>query len=68
MDNSDIIDWDPIVEELYSALEGKVEKKTLLEDLEKYVLKYRTGVAVAKDSIIKKYRNPRPAGTFFNGT
>ena len=68
MDNSDIIDWDPIVEELYSALEGKVEKKTLREDLEKYVLKYRTGVAVAKDSIIKKYRNPRPAGTFFNGT
>jgi len=67
MDNSDMIDWDPIVEELYSALEGKVEKKTLREDLEKYVLKYRTGVAVAKDSIIKKYRNPRPAGTFFNG-
>lgn len=67
MDNSDMIDWDPIVEELYSALEGKVEKKTLREDLEKYVLKYRTGIAVAKDSIIKKYRNPRPAGTFFNG-
>lgn len=67
MDNSDMIDWNPIVEELYSALEGKVEKKTLREDLEKYVLKYRTGVAVAKDSIIKKYRNPRPAGTFFNG-
>ena len=58
MDNSDIIDWDPIVEELYSALEGKVEKKTLLEDLEKYVLKYRTGVAVAKDSIIKKFDLP----------
>ena len=34
MDNSDMIDWDPIVEELYSALEGKVEKKTLREDLE----------------------------------
>lgn len=68
MDNSDNMDLNPIIQELYAALDGKVSEETLRKELEKYLVTYKTGVTIAKDSIIRKYRNNRQSGTALNNT
>lgn len=67
MTDSEIVDLEPLVKELYAALDGKVTEDILRKELEKYIVKYRTGVTIAKDSILKKYSGPRPSGTFVSG-
>ena len=57
MDTSDNMDLTPIIQELYAALDGKVTEEILRKELEKYLVTYKTGVTIAKDSIIRKYRN-----------
>ncbi len=68
MDTSDNMDLTPIIQELYAALDGKVTEEILRKELEKYLVTYKTGVTIAKDSIIRKYRNNRQSGTALNNT
>ncbi len=66
MDNSEYMDLNPLVKELYAALDGKVSEEILRQELEKYLVTYKTGVTIAKDSIIRKYTNNRQPGTVLN--
>ncbi len=68
MDNSDIMDLTPVIQELHAALDGKVSEEVLRKELEKYLVTYKTGITIAKDSIIRKYRNNRQSGTFLNNS
>lgn len=63
MTNSEM-DLNPLVDELYAALEQQVPRETLIAELEKYLIQYKTGPSVAKDSILRKYRAPKTSGTF----
>ncbi len=66
MTNSEL-DLNPLVEELFAALDQQVPKETLVAELEKYLIQYKTGPTVAKESILRKYRAPKTSGTFSNG-
>ncbi len=66
MDNSDIMDLTPVIQELHAALGGKVSEEVLRQELEKYLVTYKTGVTIAKDSIIRKFSNNRQSGTVLN--
>ena len=57
------IDLEPIVQELFAALDGKVSEDTLRNEVKKYIVTYKTGVTIAKESILKRYNNPRQSGT-----
>lgn len=65
MTNSEL-DLNPLVEELFAALDQQVPKETLVAELEKYLIQYKTGPTVAKESILRKYRAPKTSGTFSN--
>ncbi len=66
MTNSEM-DLNPLADELFAALDEQVPKETLLAELEKYLVQYKTGPTVAKDSIIRKYSATKRSGTFVNG-
>lgn len=55
MTESDIIDFEPLVQELYGALDGKISQEVLRKELEKYIVTYKISVSSAKESIIKKF-------------
>ena len=57
------IELEPIIQELYAALDGKVTEDVLRKELEKYIVTYKTGVTIAKESILKRYSNNRQSGT-----
>ena len=57
------IELEPIIQELYAALDGKVTEDILRKELEKYIVTYKTGVTIAKESILKRYSNNRQSGT-----
>ncbi len=57
------IELEPIIQELFAALDGKVTEDTLRKELEKYIVTYKTGVTIAKESILKRYSNSRQSGT-----
>ncbi len=57
------IDLEPIVQELFAALDGKVSEETLRNEVKKYIVTYKTGVTIAKESILKRYNNSRHSGT-----
>ena len=57
------IELEPIIQELFAALDGKVSEETLRKELEKYIVTYKTGVTIAKESILKRYNNSRQSGT-----
>ena len=62
------IELEPIIQELYAALDGKVTEDVLRKELEKYIVTYKTGVTIAKESILKRYSNNRQSGTVVSST
>ncbi|MCQ2078980.1 MAG: single-stranded DNA-binding protein [archaeon] len=61
------MNFEPLVKELYAALDGKVSEETLQKELVKYLVTYKTGETIAKDSILKRYSGSRPSGTYVSG-
>lgn len=55
-------DFEPHVEELFEALEGKVPKETLRKELDTYVNVYGIGLGPAKSGIVKKFGASRRTG------
>lgn len=66
MTNSEM-DLNPLADELFAALDEQVPKETLMAELEKYLVQFKTGPTVAKDSIIRKYSASKRSGTYVSG-
>ena len=67
MDNFENMDIEPIVKDLYDALDGKVDEATIRKEVDTYINTYRIPVDSAKSGILKKLGNTRPANAFTGG-
>ena len=61
------MDIEPIVKDLYDALDGKVDEATIRKEVDTYINTYRIPVDSAKSGILKKLGNTRPANAFTGG-
>lgn len=60
MDNFEKVDIEPIVKDLYDALDGKVDEATIRKEVDTYINVYAIPVESAKSGILKKLGNTRP--------